>query len=169
MRRAGGGGGGGSDTGRAAGVRRRRRSAQYCFNSFRNRAPLTILIMSACGALFGLIALLLIESLRFFERTPRRFERQPYLLSAAGGVALVFLYISRPATRTRVWGLTRSTECWRARCRSALARFSLRSWRPRSRRDVRGRGPHRLLNLRVDLDQDKGGRDCCAAHVVLQA
>ena len=28
----------------------------------------TILIMLACGALFGLIALLLIESLRFFER-----------------------------------------------------------------------------------------------------
>ena len=38
----------------------------------------TILIMLACGALFGLIALLLIESLRFFERTLRRFERRPY-------------------------------------------------------------------------------------------
>src|SRR3954467_14861899 len=52
----------------------------------------TILIMLACGALFGLIALLLIESLRFFERTLRRFERRPYLLAAAGGVALVGLY-----------------------------------------------------------------------------
>src|SRR5579862_942939 len=41
----------------------------------------TILIMLPCGALFGLIALLLIESLRFFERTLRRFERRPYLLS----------------------------------------------------------------------------------------
>src|SRR5262245_9916898 len=54
----------------------------------------TILIMLACGALFGLIALVLIESLRFFERRLRRFERRPYLLSAAGGVALVFLYIA---------------------------------------------------------------------------
>jgi H+/Cl- antiporter ClcA len=54
----------------------------------------TILIILACGALFGLIALLLIESLRFFERTLRRFERRPYLLAAAGGVALVILYLS---------------------------------------------------------------------------
>src|SRR5713101_7586780 len=54
----------------------------------------TILSMFACGALFGLIALLLIESLRFFERTLRRFERRPYLLSAAGGVALVLLYVA---------------------------------------------------------------------------
>src|SRR3954467_5490144 len=54
----------------------------------------TILIMLACGALFGLIALLLIESLRFFERSLRRFERRPYLLSAAGGVALLLLYLA---------------------------------------------------------------------------
>ena len=52
----------------------------------------TILIMLACGALFGVIALLLIESLRFFERALRRFERHPYALAAAGGVALVLLY-----------------------------------------------------------------------------
>jgi len=54
----------------------------------------TILIMLACGALFGLIALLLIESLRFFERALRPFERRPYVLAAAGGVALVLLYIA---------------------------------------------------------------------------
>ena len=54
----------------------------------------TILIMLACGALFGLIALLLIESLRFFERLLRRFERRPYRLSALGGVALVLLYFA---------------------------------------------------------------------------
>jgi H+/Cl- antiporter ClcA len=53
----------------------------------------TILIMLACGALFGLIALLFIESLRFFERALRRFERRPYLLAAAGGAALVLLYV----------------------------------------------------------------------------
>ena len=52
----------------------------------------TILIVLACGALLGFIALLLIESLRFFERTLRRFERRPYVLSAVGGVALVLLY-----------------------------------------------------------------------------
>ena len=54
----------------------------------------TILITLACGALFGLIALLLIESLRFFERMLRRFERRPYLLAAAGGTALVLLYLA---------------------------------------------------------------------------
>src|SRR5436190_3410484 len=54
----------------------------------------TVLIMLACGALFGLIALVLIESLRFFERTLRRFERWPYLLAASGGVALVLLYFA---------------------------------------------------------------------------
>jgi H+/Cl- antiporter ClcA len=53
-----------------------------------------ILIMLAAGALFGVIAFLLIESLRFFERTLRRFEHHPYLLAAAGGTALVFLYIA---------------------------------------------------------------------------
>ncbi len=54
----------------------------------------TILIILACGALFGIIALLLIESLRFFERALRRFEHRPYLLAAAGGVALVLLYFA---------------------------------------------------------------------------
>ena len=58
----------------------------------------TILIMLACGALFGLIALLLIEALRFFERTLRRFERRPYLLSFAGGAALVVLYVTAGET-----------------------------------------------------------------------
>ena len=52
----------------------------------------TILIMLASGALFGLIALLLIESLRFFERALRRFEQRPYLLAAAAGAALCLLY-----------------------------------------------------------------------------
>src|SRR5262245_54068454 len=54
----------------------------------------SILIMLVCGALFGLIALLLIESLRLFERGLRRFERQPYVLAAAGGVALVLVYLA---------------------------------------------------------------------------
>jgi H+/Cl- antiporter ClcA len=52
----------------------------------------TILIMMASGALFGLVALLLIESLRFFERTLRRFEDHPYALAAGGGVALALLF-----------------------------------------------------------------------------
>ena len=58
----------------------------------------TILTMLVCGALFGLIALLLIESMRFFERILRRFERRPYLLSAAGGAALALLYFATGAT-----------------------------------------------------------------------
>ncbi len=47
----------------------------------------------AAGALFGLVALLLIESLRATERTLRRFATHPYLLAAAGGAALVALYL----------------------------------------------------------------------------
>jgi H+/Cl- antiporter ClcA len=80
----------------------------------------SILIMLACGALFGLIALLLIESLRLFERALRRFERQPYLLAAAGGVALV-------------WGRTPSMVYWTARHPSSPAHSSSRSWRPQLR------------------------------------
>jgi H+/Cl- antiporter ClcA len=52
----------------------------------------TILVMLIAGALFGLVALLLIESLRFFERVLRRFEHFPYVLAAAGGLALVLVY-----------------------------------------------------------------------------
>ena len=52
----------------------------------------TILITLASGALFGLVALLLIESLRFCERVLRRFELHPYRVAAAGGLALVALY-----------------------------------------------------------------------------
>lgn len=52
----------------------------------------TILITLTSGALFGLVALLLIESLRFCERILRRAEHHPYVVAAAGGVALVVLY-----------------------------------------------------------------------------
>lgn len=58
------------------------------------RQVTTILIMLGCGVLFGLIALLLIESLRFFERALRRFEHRPYLLAGGGGAALVLLYFA---------------------------------------------------------------------------
>jgi H+/Cl- antiporter ClcA len=51
-----------------------------------------ILISLASGASFGLIALLLIESLRAFEKLARPFEQRPYLLAAGGGLALVALY-----------------------------------------------------------------------------
>jgi H+/Cl- antiporter ClcA len=54
----------------------------------------TILIMLVCGALFGLMALLLIESLRFFERALRRYEKYPYRLAAGGGIGLVLLYFA---------------------------------------------------------------------------
>jgi H+/Cl- antiporter ClcA len=53
-----------------------------------------ILISLASGALFGLVALVLIESLRMLERGLRRFEAHPYLLAAAGGSALVTLYLA---------------------------------------------------------------------------
>lgn len=54
----------------------------------------TILIMLASGALFGIIALILIESLRFFERALHRFASHPYLLAAGGGTALVMIYFA---------------------------------------------------------------------------
>jgi len=51
-----------------------------------------VLTMLAAGALFGLVALLLIESMRFCERVLRRWEHHPYLVAAGGGCALVALY-----------------------------------------------------------------------------
>jgi H+/Cl- antiporter ClcA len=55
----------------------------------RTIVPLTILF----GAVFGLIALVLIESMRGLERALRRFERYPYRVAAAGGTALALLYL----------------------------------------------------------------------------
>jgi H+/Cl- antiporter ClcA len=54
----------------------------------RTIVPLAILF----GAVFGLIALLLIESMRGLERLLRRFEHHPYLIAAGGGVALALFY-----------------------------------------------------------------------------
>jgi len=44
------------------------------------------------GAIFGLVALLLIETLRGIERGLRRFEAHPYWVAAGGGAALIVLY-----------------------------------------------------------------------------
>lgn len=52
-----------------------------------------ILISLVAGAAFGLVALLLIESLRALQRALRRFENHPYRLAAAGGVVLAALYL----------------------------------------------------------------------------
>jgi len=56
----------------------------------RTIVPLTILF----GAAFGLIALVLIESMRGLEKLLRRFERHPYLIAAGGGVALALFYVA---------------------------------------------------------------------------
>jgi H+/Cl- antiporter ClcA len=53
-----------------------------------------VLITLAAGALFGLVALLLIETMRVTERVARRFGSHPYLLATAGGVVLVALYLA---------------------------------------------------------------------------
>jgi H+/Cl- antiporter ClcA len=50
--------------------------------------PLSI----AFGAAFGLVALVLIETMRAVERLVRRFERRPYLTAAAGGTLLALFY-----------------------------------------------------------------------------
>ena len=56
----------------------------------RTIVPLAILF----GAVFGLIALVLIESMRGIERLLRRFDRHPYVIAAAGGVALALFYLA---------------------------------------------------------------------------
>jgi H+/Cl- antiporter ClcA len=54
----------------------------------RTIVPLAI----AFGAAFGLIALLLIETMRGLDRMLKRVQRWPYAVAAAGGTALVLLY-----------------------------------------------------------------------------
>jgi H+/Cl- antiporter ClcA len=44
------------------------------------------------GAAFGLIALVLIETMRGLERLLRRFEHHPYWIAAGGGLALAVFY-----------------------------------------------------------------------------
>jgi H+/Cl- antiporter ClcA len=44
------------------------------------------------GAVFGLIALVLIEMMRTLERAFEHFSRRPYLVAAAGGVGLAIFY-----------------------------------------------------------------------------
>jgi H+/Cl- antiporter ClcA len=44
------------------------------------------------GAIFGIVALLLIEAMRAVERSLRRFEGHPYLVASAGGVFLAGFY-----------------------------------------------------------------------------
>jgi chloride channel protein, CIC family len=56
----------------------------------RTIVPLAILF----GAAFGLIALVLIETMRGLERLLRRFERHPYWIAAAGGAALALFYFA---------------------------------------------------------------------------
>jgi H+/Cl- antiporter ClcA len=44
------------------------------------------------GAVFGLVALLLIEGMRGLERGLRRFEEHPYIVAVAGGIFLAAFY-----------------------------------------------------------------------------
>lgn len=66
--------------------------------AFGSMGEVRIVVLSlVSGAIFGLVALLLIETLRATERALRRFEHRPYLLAAAGGAVLVGIYrISGP-------------------------------------------------------------------------
>jgi len=56
----------------------------------RTMVPLTILF----GTAFGLIALVLIEAMRWLERLLRRFERHPYWVAVGGGAALALFYLA---------------------------------------------------------------------------
>jgi H+/Cl- antiporter ClcA len=46
----------------------------------------------AVGAVFGLVALLLIETMRTLEKGLRRFEGRPYWIAAGGGATLALFY-----------------------------------------------------------------------------
>ena len=64
-------------------------------DAFGDAGQVRIIVVSlASGALFGIVALLLIESLRAFEKGLERFAKHPYLVAAAGGAALVALYLA---------------------------------------------------------------------------
>jgi len=54
----------------------------------RTIVPLTI----AFGAVFGLVALLLIETMRGLEKLLRRFARHPYAVATVGGTGLALFY-----------------------------------------------------------------------------
>jgi H+/Cl- antiporter ClcA len=62
--------------------------ANTAFLEQRTVVPLSI----AFGAVFGLVALLLIETMRAAGRVLARFERRPYIVAAAGGLALAAFY-----------------------------------------------------------------------------
>ncbi len=51
-----------------------------------------VLLSILFGAVFGLVALALIETMRGLERGLRRFERHPYLVAMCGGVFLALFY-----------------------------------------------------------------------------
>jgi H+/Cl- antiporter ClcA len=56
-----------------------------------DQVPLVLTSLGS-GALFGLVALILIESLRTLERSLRRYEHHPYRVAAAGGLVLAAIY-----------------------------------------------------------------------------
>ncbi|MHB1312032.1 MAG: chloride channel protein [Gemmatimonadaceae bacterium] len=62
-------------------------------DAFADANQVRIIVTSiVSGAIFGLVALLLIETLRGIERGLRRFEAHPYLVAAGGGALLIILY-----------------------------------------------------------------------------
>ena len=54
--------------------------------------PVLVLLSLGFGAVFGLMALLLIETLHALERGLRRFRREPYWVAVCGGAALALFY-----------------------------------------------------------------------------
>lgn len=62
-------------------------------DAFGNAGQVRIILTSiASGAMFGLVALLLIETLRYLEHTIARIGANRYLVAMVGGVLLVALY-----------------------------------------------------------------------------
>lgn len=53
-----------------------------------------VLVALASGALFGIVALMLIETMRVFERVAHRFRTHPYLVAATGGAAVAAMLLA---------------------------------------------------------------------------
>lgn len=68
--------------------------------------PELVLLSLAFGAVFGLMALVLIETMRGLERMLRRFEDHPYVVAVCGGIVLALIYA---ITGTRYAGLGTDT------------------------------------------------------------
>lgn len=86
-------------------------------------SPFELFLMAlGTGLVFGLIALVLIESMRLTERGLHRFRRYPYWIALAGGLALVALYSLFGSTYSGLGSATVEASL------AGLAKVSIAAW-----------------------------------------